>query len=71
MSNELDLHKVRHEDVDILIENFVLLNIPPLTIITGNSEFMRKSVIDKCKQFNLVCEQWDSGMIKVLGYTDD
>ena len=39
MSNELDLHKVRHEDVDILIENFVLLNIPPLTIaeISGDT----------------------------------
>ena len=40
MTNRLDLHGVKHEDVDRLIENFVLLNSPPMRIITGNSEKM-------------------------------
>ena len=68
--NELDLHGVRHSEVDRLVENFVLLNRLPLTIITGNSDTMKKMVIDKCKQLDYYCEQWDSGTIKVLAYAD-
>lgn len=36
---ELDLHGVRHHEVDRLVENFILLNQNniPLTIICGNS----------------------------------
>jgi hypothetical protein len=35
----LDLHGVRHHEVDRLVENFILLNQNnlPLTIICGNS----------------------------------
>ena len=36
----LDLHGVRHDDVDRMVENFVLLNEPPISIITGNSDKM-------------------------------
>ena len=35
---KLDLHGVRHSEVDRLVENFVLLNNPPLEIITGHSD---------------------------------
>ena len=42
----LDLHGVKHEDVDRIVENFVLLNKPPLTIITGNSDRMRQIVVN-------------------------
>ena len=38
MTKTLDLHGVKHEDVDRLVENFVLLNEVPMKIITGNSE---------------------------------
>ena len=40
--SELDLHGVRHYEVDRLVENFVLLNQDnvPLTIICGNSDKM-------------------------------
>jgi hypothetical protein len=36
---KLDLHGVRHQDVDALVENFVLMNQNgfPLTVICGNS----------------------------------
>lgn len=39
MSSSLDLHGVRHQDVDISVENFVLTNQNrfPLTVICGNS----------------------------------
>jgi len=41
-SAELDLHGVRHSDVDRLVENFIYLNQKeiPLTIICGNSNTM-------------------------------
>ena len=36
---KLDLHGVKHQDVDRLVENFILMNQNeiPLTIICGNS----------------------------------
>jgi len=49
---KLDLHGIKHEDVDMLLENFVLLNQDkfPLTIICGNSIKMVnivKAVLDR------------------------
>ena len=50
--HELDLHGVRHQDVDALVENFILMNQNsfPLTIICGNSVRMirlAEAVIDR------------------------
>jgi hypothetical protein len=42
---ELDLHGERHSEVDRLVENFVLMNKPPLTIITGHSQKMKDIVM--------------------------
>ena len=38
----LDLHGVRHHEVDLMVENFILVNQSqiPLTIICGNSQKM-------------------------------
>jgi hypothetical protein len=38
-SSRLDLHGVKHQDVDMSVENFVLMNQNnfPLTIVCGNS----------------------------------
>ena len=64
---ELDLHRIKHEDVDRLVENFVLLNIPPLTIITGKSQIMRELVKDVLERHNIHYEQWDNpGEYKIL-----
>ena len=46
MSKRLDLHGVKHEDVDRVVENFVLMNNPPMRIITGNSEKMTMLTLD-------------------------
>lgn len=45
---KLDLHGVRHQDVDLKVENFILLNQDqvPLTIICGNSQRMIDLVND-------------------------
>jgi hypothetical protein len=44
LANELDLHGIRHADVESTVEDFVLVRTPPITIITGNSEPMKKLV---------------------------
>ena len=62
----LDLHGKRHSEVEVLIENFILLNKPPLSIITGNSDKMRDIVEHVCKKHNISYERWDWGEIKIL-----
>ena len=64
---ELDLHRVRHEEVDRLVENFVLMNNPPLTIITGKSHKMREFVRKGLNRHNIGYEQWNNpGEYKIL-----
>lgn len=55
-NKELDLHGVKHEEVTVLVEEFVLRNVPIMKIITGNSPKMQEivfSVLDRlqCKYF--------------------
>lgn len=50
----LDLHGVRHHEVERLVENFILTNQAsvPLTIVCGNSKRMKDlvcSVLNKIK----------------------
>jgi DNA-nicking Smr family endonuclease len=40
----LDLHGLRHHQVELLVENFVLMNEFPVKIITGNSPTMKQIV---------------------------
>ena len=65
--NKLDLHGLRHDDIERVVENFVLLNNPPLTIITGNSDMMKRIVIETLNKHNIHYEQWgNQGEYKVL-----
>ena len=66
MIEELDLHGERHADVDRLVENFVLLNKPPMAIICGNSSIMVKLVTDVLERHNIEWERWNYGTIKIL-----
>ena len=63
--NVLDLHGIRHDDVERLVENFVLLNEPPLTIITGKSEMMGHIVTGKLSELRIGWER-NVGDIKVF-----
>ena len=54
----LDLHGIRHEEVERLLENFILLNNPPLHIITGNSDYMRAKVEAFCNNHKINYERW-------------
>jgi len=66
---QLDLHGKRHEEVDRLVENFILLNDLPLEIITGNSDIMMRIVEEVCDRHNFKYNQhWftGSGSIVIL-----
>ena len=72
--DKLDLHGMRHSEVERVVENFVLLNEPPLEIITGNSERMRSIVqkVLKSYQFNYYRKcHTNFGSIIVIGYNID
>jgi len=63
--NVLDLHGIRHDDVERLVENFVLLNEPPLTIITGKSYMMGDIVTSKLSDLRFGWER-NVGDVKVF-----
>ena len=62
---QLDLHGVKHAEAEVMVEDYVLRNTPPLKIITGHSNAMKaivKKVLIKHKYkfqdgdfFNLGC----------------
>jgi len=64
--NKLDLHGKRHDDVERLVENFVLLNDYPLEIIPGNSDKMINIVLTKLNELSIGWEQCHWGAIKIL-----
>ncbi len=66
MTKELDLHGIRHEEVDRLVENFVLLNELPLKIITGNSEKMMLLTLDVLNRHDFLWERWANSKVIVL-----
>ena len=49
----LDLHGIRHGEVDKMVEDFVLANDTPLRVITGNSPTMINIVQTVCERHNL------------------
>ena len=60
---KLDLHGVRHHDVDLKVENFILLNQDqvPLTIVCGNSQRMIElvnKVIDSIGCEEVIMDQY-------------
>jgi len=66
--NTLDLHGIRHREVDLLVENFILLNQSevPLTIMCGNSSKMvelANNVINRIGCENVVMDLY--GIIKI------
>ena len=65
--NTLDLHGIRHEEVDRLVENFVLLNETPMRIITGNSHKMRDLVRNVLDRHSINYEMFKPSQITILG----
>ena len=70
-SGKLDLHGVKHQDVDWLVENFILMNQDsfPLTIICGNSVKMVDLVNATVDRIGCVREMYRYGVITVARFT--
>ena len=70
-SGKLDLHGVKHQDVDWLVENFILMNQAsfPLTIICGNSVKMVDLVNATVDRIGCVREMYRYGVITVARFT--
>ena len=66
MIKQLDLHGIKHQEVDRLVENFILLNEVPLRIITGNSHKMKDIVIKVLDRNKMQYEQFKSSQITIL-----
>ena len=68
--NTLDLHGIKHEDVDRLVENFVLLKEPPLTIVCGNSdrmiELFRNKLDEIYDNHKISWQMWNHNTFKIL-----
>jgi hypothetical protein len=67
MTKLLDLHGVKHADVDRIVENFVLLNDKPLKIVTGNSDRMKELVMNVLDRHHILYERFVPSHILVLG----
>ena len=68
--SQLDLHGVRHEDVDRLVENFIFMNQQyfPITIVCGNSVRMVKIVEEVINRIGCNTETLRFGVITVKGF---
>lgn len=65
---KLDLHGVKHQDVEVMVEDFVLTNEMPVEVITGNSDVMKNIVLlvlDR-HDFKYMSGVWNHGKITVL-----
>jgi len=65
--NKLDLHGVRHSEVDLMVENFILMNQGefPLEIICGNSDKMIKLVYGVTNRLALETHMYRYGTITI------
>jgi hypothetical protein len=68
---KLDLHGVRHHEIDLMVENFIFLNQHdiPLPVISGSSSKMVelvKVVLDRAGSDYLEGKGFDFGRITVL-----
>lgn len=65
--NKLDLHGIRHGDVDRMVENFILVNQGelPLEIICGNSGKMIQLVHAVTNRLGLETHMYRYGIVTV------
>lgn len=64
ITNDLDLHGIKHRDVDLIVEDHVLLNKPPFKIITGHSKTMKKLTTDVLERHQY---KYQDGVLNNLG----
>jgi len=64
--DRLDLHGTRHSEVNRLVENFVLLKAPPLSIVCGNSDKIPKMIEDILKRNSIEWWRVSNGEFRIL-----
>ena len=66
-NNILDLHGIRHHDVDRLVENFIFMHQDsmPLKIICGNSQKMIDLVLGVVKKHNITTTMIQYGIVEI------
>ena len=69
--SQLDLHGVKHQEVERLVENFILTNQDsfPLKVICGNSVKMIGLVNSTIDNVGCVCEMYQFGVIIIYRFT--
>jgi hypothetical protein len=71
---KLDLHGIRHDDVDRLVENFIFKEDFPHQIITGHSTKMNSIVVNTLEKHGFVWSYTilgDYGSVTVKGKNRD
>lgn len=70
LHTKLDLHGVRHGEVDRLVENFILLNQRhfPLEIICGNSHKMILIVTKVARRLGCETSSRNYGSVTIRGW---
>ncbi len=65
--NQLDLHGIKHQDVQILVEDWVLVHQTevPLRIICGNSAKMIQLVDEVLQKHQIEYRMWQYGVIVI------
>ena len=56
ITQQIDLHRVKHEEAKGLIEDYILQNSLPIRIITGHSSRMREIVVATLIEHGFVYE---------------
>ena len=65
-TTDLDLHGVRHDEVERMVENYILLNKPPMSIVTGNSDKMKELVENVLKKHKMKFERFKPSRMTIL-----
>jgi len=65
-TSDLDLHGIKHEDVERMVENYVLLNNPPMSIITGNSDEMKRIVERVLEKHDIKFERFKPARMTII-----
>jgi len=71
ISRTLDLHGIKHIDVDRVVENHIFMTEYPHDIVTGNSTDMHrlaKAVLDRHNFRYEIGDINNQGYLRVLGY---
>ena len=66
---KLDLHGITYNKIEVLLEDYCFINTPPFKIVTGNSNKMKKLVIDFLNKNNfkyMEGNHFNQGFIQVL-----